>query len=565
MTTGVLPWDELVKKLNLNTGFFETSNIELEKQMRVIAGNYDGAGISAGNMQYNFGTADRLTELFNHMFNNYESKVADAFGGYTEDFQTFKTVCTTYTRAQKVAWGNSISITDANPNLNLRKVQKTWETLIGNLMLVPECYAKYVQMMDTYYLQDSLFVFRQMSCTSRMALASFFDVVINKGRYYPVNSLQVKFDEIDANNALSDAEKEAQKIWQINYMGNQEVNALNDTSSSGFKPRREAMGNQAGDYFGLAYNPKEDFDINQEPALLEKMGVQPQEEQPQENVPLGIINVEDLCLGNKAVTSLSIGANVSQNTQVVDPFTTNKAPQTQFRTNPNSYAGIGAVTSLTLDENQPLWVDVQNYVACRTYYTTDGSEPSTQSSLLSGGLTFTKNATLKAKSISIFGVAEATKTLEITVKAVAPTIPEFWRYVRYTGHGDQTGVTSRLVELQAMQGATNRLLNKLPMAGYTAPASGNIAVATDGAIAHSAGYPFWWSGEGIPVLTYDLGDWYALTQIKVVGYSPNTDPRQTQFVIEVSADNAKWYTVADYRNNTTPQPEAGFGFAVAFA
>ena len=259
MTTGVLPWDELVKKLNLNTGFFETSNIELEKQMRVIAGNYDGAGISAGNMQYNFGTADRLTELFNHMFNNYESKVADAFGGYTEDFQTFKTVCTTYTRAQKVAWGNSISITDANPNLNLRKVQKTWETLIGNLMLVPECYAKYVQMMDTYYLQDSLFVFRQMSCTSRMALASFFDVVINKGRYYPVNSLQVKFDEIDANNALSDAEKEAQKIWQINYMGNQEVNALNDTSSSGFKPRREAYGKSSGRLFWTCLQSKRRF------------------------------------------------------------------------------------------------------------------------------------------------------------------------------------------------------------------------------------------------------------------------------------------------------------------
>jgi hypothetical protein len=143
--------------------------------------------------------------------------------------------------------------------------------------------------------------------------------------------------------------------------------------------------------------------------------------------------------------------------------------------------------------------------------------------------------------------------------------PQFWRYVRYTGHGDQTGITSRLVELQALQGATNRLLGKLPMAGYQAPAVGNIAVATDGAIVHSSGYPLWWSGEGIPVLTYDLGDWYALTAIKVVGYSPNLDPRQTQFVIQVSADNAKWYTVADYKNNTTPQPEAGFSFAVAFA
>ena len=528
--------------------------------MRVIAGNWDGAGMSAGNMQYNFGTADRLTELFNHMFANYESVVEGAFGGNTANFQTFKTVCTTYTRAQKIAWG--ATITDPN---NGHKIIEPWLTLIGNLMVTTECYAKYVQMMDVYYLQDALFTFRQMSCKSRMALASLFDVVINKGRYYPVNTLQAKFDEIDANIAITDAEKEAQKIWQINIMGNEEVNGLNDASSETFFPRRSCMANQAGDYFGLTYDPRNLFDINQEPALLEK--VKPEDMPQQEtNIELGVINVEDLCLGDNQVTSIYLGANLVGGTQqeTVEPFTTNKTPQTQFRTNPNSYAGIGSVSSLTLDENQPLWVDVQNYVACRTYYTTNGSEPSTQSSVLQGALKFTDNVTLKTKTISIFGVAEATKTLSITVNKASQT-PQFWRYVRYTGHGDNTGITSRLVELKAMQGETNRLLNKLPMAGYKAPASGNIAVATDGTIAHVAGYPFWWDGEGIPVLTYDLGDWYGLTQINVVGYSPSSDPRQTQFLIQVSADNSTWYTVADYRNNTTPQPEAGFGFAVAFA
>ena len=62
-----------------------------------------------------------------------------------------------------------------------------------------------------------------------------------------------------------------------------------------------------------------------------------------------------------------------------------------------------------------------------------------------------------------------------------------------------------------------------------------------------------------------MGDWYDLTQINVIGYSPTTDPRQTQFKIDVSADNSVWYNVANYQNNTTVQPEAGFGFAVAFA
>jgi hypothetical protein len=568
MTTGVLPWDELVKKLNLNTGFFETSQYELDKQMRVIAGNYDGAGLSAGNMQYNFGTANRLTELFDYMFANYENKVEEAFGGNTPEFQKFKEVCTTYTRTQKVAWGDEISIKDADPNLDRRKVSEPWVTLIGNLMVVPECYSKYAQMMDTYYLQDALFVFRQMSCTSRMSLASFFDVVINKGRYYPVNTLQVKFDEIDADTTLTEAEKETQKIYQINYKGNEEENALNDNSSTGFWTRRGAMANMGGDYFGALYDPENQFDMNLEPAMQEKVKGEPVQQPTNETVDLGLINVENLCKGGQPITSVQLVGNVSGDTiqPIAEPFTTTKTPETQFRTNPNGYGGIGTVTTLTLDSNQPLWVDVRNFVACKTYYTTDGSEPSAQSNVLKDSLKFTANTTLKTKTISIFGVAEETKTLEITVSgAPSEEIPQFWRYIRYTGYGDQTGVTSRLVELQAIRQGVNLLLNKLPLAGYPTPNGGAIEVATDGTIAHVAGYPFWWSGEGIPVLTYDLGDWLALSSITVVGYSPNTDPRQTQFKIDVSADNATWYNVANYENNTTPQPEAGFGFAVAFA
>ena len=179
---------------------------------------------------------------------------------------------------------------------------------------------------------------------------------------------------------------------------------------------------------------------------------------------------------------------------------------------------------------------------------------------MNGALTFTEDTTLKTKTISIFGIAEATKTLAITINQAQ--IPQFWRYVRFTGYGDQTGVTTRLVELQALQATTNRLLNKLPLAGYATPNGGAIAVATDGAIVHSAGYPLWWTAEGVPVLVYDMGDWYGLSSILVVGYSPSIDPRQTQFKVDVSADNVTWYNVADYSANTTPQPEAGFSFPV---
>ena len=159
-----------------------------------------------------------------------------------------------------------------------------------------------------------------------------------------------------------------------------------------------------------------------------------------------------------------------------------------------------------------------------------------------------------------YGTSRNSAQVSATPNAVQA--PTSYRYVRYIGHGDHTSTTSRLVELQAMHGATNRLLNLLPMAGYPVPNGGAIAVATNGEIVQAPGYPLWWTGEGVPDLKYDMGDWYAIDTIKVAGYSKTTDPRQTQFIIQVSTDNAVWKTVVDYSGNTTVQPEAGFSFAV---
>ena len=143
--------------------------------------------------------------------------------------------------------------------------------------------------------------------------------------------------------------------------------------------------------------------------------------------------------------------------------------------------------------------------------------------------------------------------------------PANYRYVRVQGYGDNTSTTTRIVELEAMEGATNRLLNKLPMAGYPAPNGGTIGVATNGAIVHAAGYPLWWSGAGIPILTYDLGAAYPIDFIRYVGYSKTTDPRQTKFKLWVSTNNVDYLLVTDQSLNTTPQPEAGFAYAVEFA
>jgi hypothetical protein len=725
MSTGVLPWDELLEKLLLNTGFFETSQYTEDAQMYITSGNWDGAGLSCGNMQYNYGAADRASELFAYMLNNHDDVVQAVFGTYTAEYAKFREVnVTNYTRTQKVAWADTI--TDWAAPTNGHGLITPWKDIIGRLCQTPECKAKYRDMFNAYYVQQPLDLFKQMKCTSRAALASFLDLSINRGRYYPCNTLVWDFEQIDADTTKDATAKEAAKIAAINDRGNDNTNGINVTT---WLERRNCMRNQGGTYYGSSYDPENQFDINQEPAIPEKQAGF------SNTAKLGEIPVQNLNLGGVPVKTIYLGANLIGNAELID-YLSSKVPDTQFRTNNNSYAGMES-GSVTINQGAKIWVDVQNWVASKTYYTLDGFEPDQTAARYTQGITFPTAGTftLKAKTYNMAGAAEATKTLTVTVNKVpvttispattvqntipitvtltsdeagatikyklgtsateytytgpftvnqnsagvastqikitywsvganatetaktitydtagatpaAPTVTATagtnqvalswaatanttsytvyrsttagtlgtalsqyqtgttytdttavggttyyytvqagnygkatnsaqvsatptagavtagWRYVKFEGHGDQTGVTTRLVELQALEGTTNRLLNKLPINSYAAVNGGSIGVATDGAKVHAAGYPLWWTAEGVPVLIYDMGATYPIDTLNVTGYSPTTDPRTTQFIVWVSKDNVTWTLVADYSGNTTNQSEAGWNLTV---
>jgi hypothetical protein len=716
----------------LNTGFFETSSAVEDTQMFVTAGNWDDAGLSVGCLQYNYGLANRASELFNHLLSNYETVVRDVFGAETAKFEEFKTVNLTYTRENKVAWADGISNWQFDVNGNKirtgdsgRKLIEPWRTILGNLMLTAESKAKYYEMFDAYYLPLPLDLFKQLNCTSRASLSSLLDLSVNRGRYYPVATLVRDFEIIDADTTLDAFAKETAKIQKINDRGNDNTNGINSTT---WVERRNCMRNQGGTYFGTVYDPEVQFDINQEPAIGDKQAGFGND------VKFGAVEVKNLFYGVTPVKSIYVGANLVGNAEI-KPYTTTKVPDTQFRINNNSHEGFESGTQ-TIPKGAKVWIDVQNWVACKIYYTTDGTTPTVNSPRYHDGVVFNTAGTftLKCLAVSLSGVSEAIKTCTVTVQnvpltTISPTAvvqntipftvtlttdeagatikyklgtgateytytgpftvnqnstgvastqikvtywaigatgteaqksltydtsgsvpaqpvvtatagtnqvaldwadtgnttsysvyrsttagtlgtaiaqyitpsnytdttavggttyyytvqagnygratnsaqvsatptgtaPAGWRYVRYIGHGDQTGVTSRLVELQALEGATNRLLNKTPMAGYQTPNGGTIGVATNGEKVHASGYPLWWTAEGVPTLVYDLGATYPIDTINVTGYSPVADPRTTQFIISVSKDNTTWTQVADYTANTTNQPEAGFNFTV---
>lgn len=378
--------------------------------MYITSGNWDNAGLSIGNMQYNYGAADRASELFNYLLNNHDSVVQAVFGTYTAEYAKFREVNLTYTRTNKVAWANTI--TDWSSPTNGHGLIAPWKDILGRLAQTPESKAKYYDMFDAYYMPLPLDFFKQLNCSSRAALASLVDVSTNRGRYYPCHTLVWEFEQIDADTTLDAAAKEAAKIVKINDRANDNTNGINVTT---WLERRNCMRNQGGSYYGSTYDPETQFDINQEPAIADKVAGLGKV------TKLGELDVQNMTVGGEPVKSLYFGATLIGNAELVQ-YLSSKIPDTQFRTNNNSYAGMES-GSVTINQGSKVWIDVQNWVACKTYYTLDGFEPDLSAARYTDGITFPTagSYTLKAKTYNIAGAAEATKTLTVTVNKVPVT------------------------------------------------------------------------------------------------------------------------------------------------
>ena len=171
-------------------------SIQKDAQMYVTSGNHDQAGLSIGNLQYNWGPADRAQEWFSYMITNHRPIVDSAFGANTAQRDEFITTVTTKTRTERIAWGDAISALVGNEK---RALQSPYKEAFGTMLTTPEGKAKYYSMKDAYYWEPSFELFRHLPCVSRISLASLFDTYVNKGRYYPVNLIVADFDAIDAN------------------------------------------------------------------------------------------------------------------------------------------------------------------------------------------------------------------------------------------------------------------------------------------------------------------------------------------------------------------------------
>jgi hypothetical protein len=165
--------------LQFTSESFETSRT-FPDNFGVIAGNFDSAGLSFGCLQYNF-KSNSLQPILKDLIDQYPDVVKEAFQFSTDPSYYNELVdVLTRTTAEQIAWGDSISIPDADPNKNNRKILPIWEGFFNTLGVTPESIERQRVASLPYHVNAELW-HKQFGFYSRRAYALLFDISTQKG------------------------------------------------------------------------------------------------------------------------------------------------------------------------------------------------------------------------------------------------------------------------------------------------------------------------------------------------------------------------------------------------
>ncbi len=202
-----------------------------------LAGNYDGAGMSFGLIQFNFGQ-ETLQPILNDMIKNASDDMSEIFGN---DYDKLKEVLQG-SKESMVAWADSIS-SDGNTTLN--PPWKDHFVQLGQHPVCQELQRKYL--VDIYLNRAINTICESYELKTYRGVAMAFDVAVN------IWGFGDKATEIKAQFTPDMPEQEKLKIM-----------ARYGAESS--KPRREAIANGTG----IVYDPDNPVDLDNDFGLSNK-------------------------------------------------------------------------------------------------------------------------------------------------------------------------------------------------------------------------------------------------------------------------------------------------------
>jgi hypothetical protein len=248
----VKTYEDLKEKAMGMTGYFETSNAS-PACYGVTSGNWDGAGVSHGVLQFNFKTGN-LQTLWNYMDTNYNADCRTIFGTYYDQWHTL----INDTLVNQQAFGDA----QGDPATGKHSMLSPWNSMFSQLGQHSASIAKQVDLAQSYF-DTALSWFNKLGLWSRRGFALCFDISVQLGRMLPMNMILQDFKNLNTAGQTKSQIEQA-KLYCIVNRCSYEYNRVTGTNQSIVYNRKKAVvdGSNTSGFDATGY----DVSLN-EPAL----------------------------------------------------------------------------------------------------------------------------------------------------------------------------------------------------------------------------------------------------------------------------------------------------------
>lgn len=239
------------------TSLYETST-DYPYNFGVTAGNFDGAGLSHGAIQFNFGSGT-LQPIWRDLINQHPDVVKSALSNKW-DYDYFADLILNKTKADQVAFGDRIT-----DQTNKHKVVEPWNTYFRNLGITQESINRQMVAAEWYY-GETIKWFNEFNLFSRRGYALLFDIAVQSGGI----SQAVKdliFADFAAINTTGKTKEQIETEKMI-IIANRRADAVSSEWRESYRQRKLSIANGSGwVYGGTLFMDTTKYQMTLEPAF----------------------------------------------------------------------------------------------------------------------------------------------------------------------------------------------------------------------------------------------------------------------------------------------------------
>ena len=229
------------------TGTYETSKRPPDC-FAGVTGNFDGAGMSFGVLQFNMKSCT-LQPILRKMFQNHDDLMKEIF---QSNYKELKAVSMPISTSKQIEWADSISF-----GASKRLLKSPWQEQFIKLGKTKECQRYQMEACKPYY-DKALTYFNQFNFWSERAYALCFDICVQNGSISQdvINKYQATINKLPYDLSKEQLEVEKMKALAVERARVSLPRFVNDVMS-----RKLCIANGYGSVHGLNINLEKDFNI----------------------------------------------------------------------------------------------------------------------------------------------------------------------------------------------------------------------------------------------------------------------------------------------------------------